>query len=218
VAFYQQLKGSANIVRSDRIVADAGHLPALSLVWHDSPYDEHPVSDVSKGQDKIWQAVDAIVTAGLWDDTVFLLTWDDWGGFDDHVVTPNLEHTPDGVQLAYGPRVPLLMFGGRVQPGIDSRWNSHVSIGKTVLDLLGLPPLGVTRLDDAPSLVDLINPTASTPAPPRFGSTISQPSPPHPTPAPNPTPPPPASTSAPVGAVTLRDGSTLPPPNDQPVH
>ena len=40
VAFYQQLKGSANIVRSDQIVADAGHLPALSMVWHDSPYDE----------------------------------------------------------------------------------------------------------------------------------------------------------------------------------
>ncbi|MGB8960895.1 MAG: alkaline phosphatase family protein, partial [Pseudonocardiaceae bacterium] len=218
VAFYQQLQGSANIVRSDQIVPDAGNLPALSMVWHDSPYDEHPVADVTKGQDKIWQAVDAIVSAGGWDDTVFLLTWDDWGGFDDHVVTPNLEHTPDGVQLAYGPRVPLLMFGGRVQPGIDSRWNSHVSVGKTVLDLLGLPPLGVTRLDHAPSLADLINPHPSTPTPPPFGSTITQPTPPTPTPAPNPTPPPPASTSTPVGAVTLRDGSTLPPPNDQPVH
>ena len=73
---YQQLKGSPNIVRSDDIVADAadGRLPELSMVWHDSPYDEHPVADVSKGQDKIWQAVDAIVTAGLWDTTVFLLS------------------------------------------------------------------------------------------------------------------------------------------------
>ncbi len=49
------------------------------------------------------------------------------------------------MQLAYGPRVPLLMFGGPVTAGVDSRWNSHVSIGKTVLDLLGLPPLGVPR-------------------------------------------------------------------------
>ena len=152
---------------SDQIVADAAHLPALSMVWHDSPYDEHPVADVTLGQNKIWQAVDAIATAGQWDDTVFLLTWDDWGGFDDHVVTPNVEHTPDGVQLAYGPRVPLLMFGGRVHPGIDSRWNSHVSIGKTVLDLLGLPPLGVPRLDQAPSLVDLIAPTRQPPHHPR---------------------------------------------------
>jgi phospholipase C len=218
VAFYQQLNGSANIVRSDQIVADAGHLPALSMVWHDSPDDEHPIADVTKGQNKIWQAVDAIATAGGWNDTVFLLTWDDWGGFDDHVITPNLEHTPDGVQLAYGPRVPLLMFGGRVRPGIDSRWNSHVSIGKTVLDLLGLPPLGVTRLDQAPTLVDLINPHPATPAPPPFDTTITQPSPPQPTPTPNPTPPPPANTSTPVGPVTLRDGSTLPPPNDQPVR
>jgi hypothetical protein len=218
VAFYQQLKGSAKIVRSDQIVADAAQLPQLSMVWHDSPYDEHPVADVRKGQNKIWQAVDAIVTAGLWDDTVFLLTWDDWGGFDDHVITPNLEHTPDGVQLAYGPRVPLLMFGGRVQPGIDSRWNSHVSVGKTVLDLLGLPTLGVTRLDQAPTLVDLINPHPSTPTPPPFGTTITQPTPPQPTPTPSPTPPPPTNTSTLVGPVTLRDGSTLPPPNDQPVR
>ncbi|HEY2041525.1 MAG TPA: alkaline phosphatase family protein, partial [Jatrophihabitans sp.] len=61
VAFYKQLNGSPNIVRSDDIVTDAtaGTLPALSMVWYDSPYDEHPVADVSKGQDKIWQAVDA---------------------------------------------------------------------------------------------------------------------------------------------------------------
>ena len=74
-----------------------------------------------------------------WDTTVFLLTWDDWGGFDDHVVTPNLEHTPDGVQLglrATGAAADVRRPG----PGrIDSRWNAHISIGKTVLDLLGLP-------------------------------------------------------------------------------
>ena len=117
VSFYTQLKGSANIVGSDQIVADAaaGALPTLAMVWHDSPYDEHPVADVSLGQDKVWQAVDAIAAAGLWPRTVFLLTWDDWGGWDDHVVTPNLEFTPDSVQVAYGPRVPLLMFGGPVK-------------------------------------------------------------------------------------------------------
>ena len=217
VEFYTQLKGSPNIAGSDQIVADAGTLAALSMVWHDSPYDEHPVADVTLGENKVWQAVDAIVQAGHWDDTVFLLTWDDWGGFDDHQVTPNVEHTPDGVQLAYGPRVPLIMFGGRVRPGIDSRWNSHVSIGRTVLDLLGLPPLGVPRLDDAPSLADLVSPPP-TAAPPAFGSTITQPVPPSPTPQPAPPPPPPSATSSPVTTVVLRDGGTLPPPNDQPVH
>lgn len=218
VAFYQQLAGSANIVGSEQIVADAPNLPQLSMVWHDSPYDEHPVADVSKGQDKIWQAVDAIVGAGLWKDTVFLLTWDDWGGWDDHVATPNVEDTPDGVQLAYGPRVPLLMFGGRVKAGIDSRWNSHVSIAKTALDLLGLPALGIPRLDDAISLADLVQPQPSTPPPPAFGSSVQQPTPPSPEPTPAPLPPPPVTSSVPVGPIFLRDGSTLPPPDDQPVN
>jgi hypothetical protein len=131
------------------------------------------------------------------------------------VPTPNVEHTPDGVQLGYGPRVPLLMFGGRVRPGIERRWNSHVSIGKTVLDLLGLPPLGVPRLDRASSLADLIDPHRSNPPPPPFGDPIQQPTP---TPAPAPEPPPPASTSSAVGPVLLRDGSTLPPPDDAPVR
>jgi Phosphoesterase family len=188
------------------------------MVWHDSPYDKHPVADVSLGQDKVLQAVDAIAAAGLWQRTVFLLSWDDWGGWDDHVVTPNLEFTPDGVQLAFGPRVPLLMFGGPVKAGIDSRWNSHVSIGKTLLDLLGLPPLGVPRLDGAPSLADLVDTSDTNPPPPAYRTTITQPTPPDPAPAPAPVPPPPAGNSVAVGPVLLRDGSTLPPPNDQPVH
>jgi hypothetical protein len=217
VHFYAQLAGSPNIVRSDQILADAANLPQLSMVWHDTPYDEHPPADVRLGQNRIWQIVDAIAAAGHWNDTVFLLTWDDWGGWDDHVATPNVEHTPDGVQLAYGPRVPLLMFGGTVKAGIDSRWNSHVSVGKTVLDLLDLPPIGVPRLDSAPSLADLVGSAPSVPRPPAFGSTVVQPVPPITTPNPKPLPPPPVATSSAVGPVYLRDGTTLPPPNDQPV-
>ncbi|MFZ0119840.1 MAG: hypothetical protein WBR33_05490 [Pseudonocardiaceae bacterium] len=57
-------------------------------------------------------------------------------------------------------------------------------------------------------------PPPGNPTPAPFGSTITQPT--HPTPAPNPTPPAPASTSTPVGAVALRDGSTLPPPTTSP--
>ena len=91
---------------------------ALSYVRRASPAYEHPPADVTTGQDAIWAGVDAVARGGLWDSTVFLLTWDDWhdwggwGGWDEHVATPNVEHTADGIQCAYGPRVPLLMFGG----------------------------------------------------------------------------------------------------------
>jgi hypothetical protein len=168
--------------------------------------------------DLIWQSVDAVVAAGGWDETVFMLTWDDWGGYDDHVKTPALEYTPDNVQLALGPRVPLLMFGGAVKPGIDSRWCSHVSIPKTAIDLLGLPALGVARLDSDPGLADLVDPSRpSNPPPPAYGSTIELPPDPSPPVTPRPAPPPPAGQPVPVGPVILRDGSTLPPPNDAPL-
>jgi hypothetical protein len=166
----------------------------------------------------VWQAVDAVVRAGGWHETVFLLTWDDWGGWDDHVATPNVEHTPDGVQLAFGPRVPLLVFGATVRPGIDSRWCSHVSVAKTALRLLGLPALGVPRLDDDPGLADLVDRTLSQPPPPAPGSPITLPPAPQPPPAPRPLPPPPTQASQPVGPVLLLDGRTLPPPDDGPIR
>jgi hypothetical protein len=216
---YKQLAQSAHVVSSNQFLTDAkaGQLPALCLMWHDSPFDEHPPADVTQGQDTIWQVVDAVVSAGQWDETVFLLTWDDWGGWDDHVATPLVEYTPDNVQLAYGPRVPLLMFGGRVTKGIDSRWCSHVSIPKTAIQLLGLPALGLARVDDDPGLADLVGSAASMPAPPAYGSPVTLPSPPTPPPAVRPLPPPPAGRPQPVGPVHLRGGGTLPPPNDQPL-
>ena len=217
--FYTQLKGSPNIVSTAQFAADAraGTLPQLSYVWHDSPQDEHPPADVTLGMNAIWQEVDAVVKAGLWADTVFMLTYDDWGGYDDHVATPEVEFTPDNVQLAFGPRVPLLMFGGQVKPGIDSRWCSHVSVPKTVLQLLGLPALGVARLDSDAGLADLIDAKRSNPPPPAFGSKITLPPAPSPAPKPNPLPPSPVAKPIPVPPVVLRNGKTLPPPNDAPL-
>jgi hypothetical protein len=217
VGFYTQLKGSANVVPSTRFLTDAkaGPLPSLVMLWHNSPNDEHPPANVTQGMDVIWQCVDAVVQSGGWDETVFMLTWDDWGGYDDHVKTPVLEYTPDNVQLAYGPRVPLLMFGGAVKATIDSRWCGHASIPKTAIDLLGLPALGVPRVDQGPSLADLVDPSQQpTPAPPAFGTALSIPPAPNPPVAPKPPPPVATIQASPVGDVILRDGSTLPAPND----
>ena len=136
------------------------------------------------------------------------------GAGDDHIATPVVEYTPDNVQLAYGPRVPLLMFGGHVRPGIDSRWCSHVSVPKTALQLLGLPPLGVPRLDNDAGLADLVDPSVANAPPPAYNTAITLPAPPSPQPPVHPLPPPPVSQPAPVGPVLLRSGGTLPPPFD----
>jgi phospholipase C len=216
VSFYTQLKGSPNVVSTDGFVADAeqGPLPPLVFVWHATPQDEHPPADVRVGMKAVWRCVDAVVRGGGWPDTVFMLTYDDWGGYDDHVAPPVLEYTPDNVQLAYGPRVPLMMFGGRVRAGIDHRWSGHASITKTAMQLLGLPALGVARVDDDPGLADRVGTTATVTAPPAFGAAIHIPRAPSPRPKPQPPPAPPAGEPAPIPPVILRDGTTLPPPFD----
>jgi hypothetical protein len=220
VRFYKQLQRSRKVVDSSQFVSDAaaGKLPDLVYLWHGGGLDEHAPAPVIDGMNAIWQSVDAVVQAGGWEETVFMLTWDDWGGFDDHVKPPVTEYTPDNVQLAYGPRVPLLIFGGHVKAGIDSRWCSHVSVPKTAIQLLGLPKLGVPRLDNDPGLADLIDPNMPpNPQPPRYQQPIHLPHHPTPTPHPKPLPPPPTVDPQPVGPVILRGRKTLPPPNDAPL-
>ena len=220
ISFYQQLRGSPNVRPSSDFVTDAkaGGLPALVYLWHESGLDEHPPANITDGMSMIWQSVDAVVQGGGWEETVFMLTWDDWGGFDDHVATPAVEFTPDNVQLAFGPRVPLLMFGGHVKPGIDSRWCSHVSVPRTAIQLLGLPSLGVPRLDGDAGLSDLVDPAMkANPPPPAFGTLITFPAAPSPTPPVHPLPPRPPGAPVPVGPVLLRNGKSLPPPNDAPL-
>jgi phospholipase C len=219
VGFYAQLRTLSRVVPAAQFAADAaaGRLPPLVYLWSTKPATEHPPEDVTVGMNHVWQAVDAVVRAGAWNETAFMLTYDDWGGYDDHVRPPATEYTPDNVQLALGPRVPLIMFGGCVESGIDSRWCSHASIAKTAIQLLGLPPLGVPRVDDDAGLADLVRTSPATPPPPAFGRPIPLPRLPLPAPRPAPLPPPPAGAPIPVPPVILRSGGTLSPPNDVPL-
>jgi hypothetical protein len=211
--YYKALAASLDrFAPSDQFETDAraGKLANLSFVYHAMPYDEHPPADVTLGHNKIWSYVTAAVEGGEWDNTVFMLTWDDWGGFDDHVLTPVLEYTTDNVQVGAGPRVPLLMFGGPVAAGIDSRWCSHASIPKTAIQILGLPDLGVARVDDDPGLADRINWNRRAPVPPSFGTTITPPAAPATPPAAaGALPPYPARAPVPLPPVVLNGGATV---------
>jgi len=205
-------------------MAAAGTLPDFCFVWSPSGYDEHAPDQtpdpeyVTKGQNLSWQRVDAVVRAGGWANTVFILTWDDWGGYADHVSTPNAETVvdplhPAGFQLIGGSRIPMLMFGGQVKQGIDTNWHSHAVILKTVTDLLGLAPFGIPRVDTSASLAGRIDKNLARPPPPSLGSIVVQPL------APTPTPPvqPPGAWHAnakPLPALVANSGATIPAPDD----
>lgn len=149
-------------------MAAGGELPDISYVCSPAGYDEHPPAAsnpryVADGQDLVWRRVQAAGDGGGWPDTVFILTWDDWGGYADSVPTPDVETLPDalhpdGFQAIGGSRIPILMCGGQVRQHLDTQWHSHASIPKTIIDLLGMPPIGVPRVDSAPTW-----PTMSTP-------------------------------------------------------
>jgi hypothetical protein len=135
------------------------------------------------------------------------------------VSTPNAETVvdalhPAGFQLIGGPRIPMLMFGGQVKQGIDTNWHSHAVIPKTVIDLFGLAPFGIPRVDTSASLAGRVDPKLARPAPPPLGSTIVQP------PAPSPKPPIQAPgpwggpNAQPLPKLKANGGATIPAPND----
>ena len=231
--FYKELRTAAakkKIHPSTEFVtlATAGQLPRLVYAWSPGGFDEHPPSKpdpsyIARGHDLVWQRVDAIVRAGGWDTTVFILTWDDWGGYADHVATPSAELVPDalhpnGFQAIGGSRIPVIMFGGPVRQAIDNAWRSQASVPKSIIDLLGLPAFGVPRVDSAASLAHHVSSGLNRPPPPPFGSTVVQPAPPHPPPMPMPPPPWTGPVNQPMPPLIANGGKTIPAPNDGVVH
>jgi phospholipase C len=84
--------------------AASGKLPAVSWIvpdWRDS---EHPGSSLSTGQDYVSGLINTLMRSPDWSSTAVFLTWDDWGGFYDHVVPPSVD------SVGYGIRVPGLLL------------------------------------------------------------------------------------------------------------
>jgi phospholipase C len=91
--------------------ARAGTLPAVSWILPDAADSEHPPALVSRGQAYVTNIVNAVMRSPDWDSSAIFLTWDDWGGFYDHVVPPQVD------TLGYGIRVPGLVISPWARPG-----------------------------------------------------------------------------------------------------
>ncbi|GAC1666388.1 MAG: hypothetical protein PVS2B1_24990 [Candidatus Dormibacteraceae bacterium] len=72
---------------------------------------EHPPSLVSAGQTYVTKIIDSIMRSKDWSSTAIFLSWDDWGGFYDHVVPPNVD------QNGYGLRVPGIVISPYAKAG-----------------------------------------------------------------------------------------------------
>ncbi|HET7419828.1 MAG TPA: alkaline phosphatase family protein [Candidatus Dormibacteraeota bacterium] len=132
--------------------AKARNLPAVSWLYADDAMSEHPADtaaqraagagDVTKGSLWTQSQVQAVVAAGLWPGVAIFITWDDWGGWWDHVTPPEVEKWSDGTQFRYGGRVGCLVLSPYAKKGYVSKaLHSHVSLVRFCEDTFGLPSL-----------------------------------------------------------------------------
>jgi phospholipase C len=120
--------------------AKRGTLPAVSWINPNGRVSEHPPGLVSAGQTYVTGVVNAIMRSPDWPSTAIFLSWDDWGGFYDHVVPPSVD------RQGYGMRVPGLVISPYARRGyIDHQILSHDAYNKFIEDDF----LGSQRLNPA---------------------------------------------------------------------
>ena len=132
----------ANIqpVQNFLAAARGGTLPAVSWVTPSSDVSEHPPASIAAGQAYVTNVINAVMRGPDWKSTAIFLTWDDWGGFYDHVQPPVVD------QNGYGLRVPGLVISPYAKRGyIDHQILSHDAYVKFIEDDF----LGGARIDPA---------------------------------------------------------------------
>ncbi len=126
-----------HVVDDDQFASDArsGKLPAVSwLVTGDA--SEHPPLSTCAGENWTVQQLNAVMQGPEWNSTVVFLTWDDFGGFYDHVPPPAIGTS------TLGPRVPLLIISPYARKGYVSHTQYEFSsFLKFAEDRFGLPAL-----------------------------------------------------------------------------
>jgi phospholipase C len=122
-----------------QIITDIGNgqLANVSWVIPNGLESDHPLSTDGSGPSWVASTVNAIGNSAYWSNTAIFITWDDWGGWYDHVAPKILN------SYEYGFRVPLIV----VSPYAKPAYVSHVthdfgSILKFIEGNYGLPSLG----------------------------------------------------------------------------
>jgi len=130
-----------------------GTLPSVSWVVPYGGAGEHPGSDepIWKGMRHVTRIVNAAMEGPDWGSTAIFLTWDDWGGFYDHLDPPRVDMN------GYGIRVPGLMISPWAKAGtIDSQVLTFDAYLKLVEDLFlsseRLDPRTLSRPDSRPTV------------------------------------------------------------------
>ncbi len=144
--------------------AASGTLPAFSIVepnygvipGSEGGNDDHPDHDITLGQIFLGSVYQALAQSPQWESCLLIITYDEHGGFYDHVPPPTMtDELPEFTQAGF--RVPSLVIGPHVRRGcVDGTLYDHVSPIATVTRRFGLPALNerVTATNDVSAAID----------------------------------------------------------------
>jgi len=174
--------------RQAQVLSDiaACNLPSVSWVIPDAADSDHAVINNGTGPSWVASIVNAIGTQAAcqngdvyWDSTAILITWDDWGGWYDHVPP---YHTGGwggsqnwGAGYTYGLRVPLLVVSAYTQAGsVDNANHDFGSILRFVEANYGLGLIGPgfyadAQADNLSGFFTLTSPRSFAPVAAKFG-------------------------------------------------
>jgi phospholipase C len=122
----------------DNVIQDikANILPPVTWITPRFELSEHPEYNFCHGENWSTQVIDAIMQSPMWKSTAIFLTWDDYGGFYDHVPPPQVD------DFGFGVRVPMLVLSPYARQGVVSHeLGEFSSVLRFVEDNWGLTQL-----------------------------------------------------------------------------
>lgn len=105
----------------------AGTLPQVSFLITEELISEHPPTDIQMGQNKMSDVINALMSSSSWKSSALFLTYDEGGGFFDHVAPPQVD------AYGLGMRVPMLVVSPYARRGyVSAQLYEHSSILKFI--------------------------------------------------------------------------------------
>jgi phospholipase C len=129
----------------ERYLADVrrGWLPQVSWLTPPLEVSDHPPGSLCAGENWTVAMLNALMQEPkLWRSTAVILTWDDFGGYYDHVEPPHSDI------YGYGPRVPMLVISPWARRGVNHEDMAPDSVLNLIEELFGIDPLHDQRVAD----------------------------------------------------------------------
>jgi phospholipase C len=131
-------KYASHFATRDQIFTDLRRstLPQVSWVIPRDNQSEHPPHDITLGMNWVVYVVNSVMQSPYWNNTAIIVTWDDYGGFYDHVRPPSID------QYGLGFRVPAIIISPYARSGyVDHTQYQFESLLKFIEWRFNIPPL-----------------------------------------------------------------------------